>query len=181
MAAWFFNWLYSPDNRAVSLKSFWTWFTSYFGKVATEGPSVQLAVTVAKCSRAVTDLVEIAPGIFCRCSQADLCLDFWPLTLKQQEPKGCTRRSELWAQQRAGAGLWALRAPTQLPWVGCRVTEVGMCSPWLCFPTPFLSTEVRRECCWSGSHHYLKLCMGIEGRKRRKWYSKHCLIQWFVS
>jgi len=39
-----------------------------------------------------------------------------------------------------------------------------------------ISTAVRREGCCPGSH-YLKFVMGRDGRKRRKCYSKHSLIQ----
>lgn len=187
MATWFFNLLYSPDDRAVFLRSFWTWFTSYFEKKAIEGPSVQFRShcgQVLPCSHRFGrscsgGILQMLPGG----SQ----LGFLAANRTAAGAQGCTvpRRGDLSfglsREQEPGCGL-CVPPHSCLGWVagwlrwGCADPEC-----WLCFPTPFVSTEVRRECCWSGSRHYLKLCMGIEGRKRRKWYSKHCLIQWLLS
>lgn len=146
----FFNWLYGLADGAVSLKSFWTRFTSCFEKITIEGPSVQFSATVGKvlpcspsfgrnCFSAVLQMhpERISAQVSGRLSWirkvpgGALCIaeDVWSSDLlrEEAEPRGPCFPPRVWVGWRAGPVL---------------VINVERCTVWIL--ALFLNTVYQR-------------------------------------
>lgn len=137
----------------------------------------------AKCSLAVPALVEIASLLFCRCTQRGSQLRFLASYHKSARSlgRGIEHRQGHLKFRLTKRRSWAtgsMLSPTCLGWVesgasaGDQSGEVHSVNtgfvPQHCLSKRkvLISTEVRKECCWPGSCHYLDFCMGIDGEKK---------------
>lgn len=127
-------------------------------------------------------LVEIASLIFCRCSQRGSQLRFLAAYHKAVRHSGgapCITE-DIWRSDLSKRRSWAsgsTLSPMCPGQVECGASavdqwrgehhEYGLCSSTLLSKRKVLiSTEVRRECYWPGSHCYLDFFMGIDGEKK---------------
>lgn len=129
----------------------WTQFTSYFGKVITEGTSVQFSVTMGK-------VLPCSPSSGRNCfsdnfadePRGDLSSGFWTLIIKPEGPWegtmhhwGHLKFRFIW-EKKLSPGVHVF---PHLVWVGWRagqvlVIKVERCTPWI--PALFLSPVYQR-------------------------------------